>query len=100
MALEARDPAAIVRDTRHIVEAYNREDVESTFHLRNWLERLRSDRVSNGVSVPRPVAEEEPKNQPSEPAVAIALRERMLAGVAAEASEPTHHDHVRLLAYC
>jgi uncharacterized protein len=101
MALEAHDPAAILPDTRDIVEAYNREDVESTFHLRNWLEGLRSDQVSNGVSVPRPVAEGEPKNQASErTAVAIALRERMLAGVASEASEPTHHDHVRwLLAY-
>jgi len=101
MALEARDPAAILEDTRNIVEAYNREDVESTFHLRNWLEGLRSDQVSNGVSVPRPVAEEEPKNQPSErTAVAVALRERMLAGVAPEASEATHHDHARwLLAY-
>ena len=45
--------------------------------------------------------EEEPKDQPSErTAAAIALRERMLEGIPPEASEPTHHDHVRwLLAY-
>src|SRR5262249_479086 len=35
MALEAHDPAAILPETRDIVEAYNREDVESTLHLRN-----------------------------------------------------------------
>ncbi len=101
MALEAHDPAAILPETRDIVEAYNREDVESTLHLRNWLEGIRSEQVRNGVSVPRLVLEEEPKDQPSErTASAIALRERMLEGVPPEASEPTHHDHVRwLLAY-
>lgn len=101
MALEARDPEAIERDSRLTVEAYNREDVESTRHLRSWLERLRSDLVQSGIEVPRPTMGEEAKEQATErTAMAIALRERLLDGVPAAASDPAHPDHWRwLLAY-
>ncbi|MGB2713039.1 MAG: TM0106 family RecB-like putative nuclease [Vicinamibacterales bacterium] len=101
MALEARDPNAILADTRVIVEAYNREDVESTLYLRNWLEGLRSEQVESGIDVARPVAEEDVKKEATErTSAAIALRERLLDGVPFAASDAEHPDHVRwLLAY-
>ena len=38
-----------------VVEDYNREDCESTLRLRDWLEELRADVVSDGHDVPRPL---------------------------------------------
>lgn len=101
MALEARDRAAITTESRDIVESYNREDVESTLHLRRWLESLRSELVQSGVDVPRPATEDKLKKEPTErTARAIELRERLLDGVPAEAGDPAHPHHWRwLLAY-
>ena len=102
MALEAREPSAILPETRATVEAYNREDVESTVHLRRWLEELRSAQVASGVDIPRPAADaEEAKEEVTErTATATALRARLLEGIPEEASESTHPAHVPwLLAY-
>ncbi len=37
-----------------IVESYNREDCESAKRLRDWLEKLREEVISNGHVLPRP----------------------------------------------
>src|SRR6185503_9064683 len=42
-ALELNEMEELPTEARAIVEAYNREDCLSTFHLRNWLERLRKE---------------------------------------------------------
>jgi predicted RecB family nuclease len=102
IALEARDPAAILPETLGVVEAYNREDVESTLYLRRWLEDLRSAQIASGVDVPRPAADAaETKEEVTErTATATALRNRLLEGVPDEASGPTHPAHGPwLLAY-
>ena len=100
MALEARDPASILPATRGTVEAYNREDVESTRHLRDWLERLRAQHIARGVGVPRPVAKEVKDDATERAKAATALRERLLTMVPPEAVDSTHPDHVPwLLAY-
>lgn len=101
MALEARDPSAILEATRLIVERYNRDDVASTHRLRNWLEELRTTQISAGVDVPRPTIEEKEKKDASDrTASAEALRAQLIDGVSLEASEPAHPNHQRwLLAY-
>jgi len=41
-----------------IVEDYNREDCESTQRLRDWLEKLRADCISQGNNLPRPIPQD------------------------------------------
>jgi uncharacterized protein len=100
-ALEAGGPASIDDESRRIVEAYNRDDVESTLYLRDWLEQLRSELVAKGTPVPRPSHEIKDAAEPKERAAqAIAVRERLLAGLPVEAGTPGHDQHWRwLLAY-
>src|SRR5207253_2650412 len=52
-ALELNDIANLPEDVRQIVEAYNREDCISTLMLRNWLEKIRHERIAAGHSIPR-----------------------------------------------
>jgi predicted RecB family nuclease len=101
LALEASDPAAVTGETRAVIERYNEDDVQSTRHLRDWLEERRSELTVTGVDVPRPVpkpTDEEEKTERNEKA--LALRDKLLLGVAPEASEAGHAQHARwLLAY-
>ncbi len=46
--------ADLSKDTRSVVEAYNRDDCVSTLRLRDWLERLRTELIDNGETVERP----------------------------------------------
>lgn len=102
LALESGSTDAIDQETRDAVQGYNEDDCRSTEALRGWLERLRSDAVASGTPIPRPSS---PDGGPSEKVSALqreveALRQRLLDGVAAEASQPGHVDHERwLLAY-
>lgn len=41
-------------ENRAVVEGYNKDDCVSTFHLRNWLEKLRDELIESGEAVPRP----------------------------------------------
>src|SRR6188474_3421045 len=50
--LEITDPGAISEESREIVEQYNRDDVVSTWRLREWLEVLRTRKIADGVDVP------------------------------------------------
>lgn len=100
MALEAREPAAILEETRTIVERYNRDDVVSTHRLRRWLEQLRAAQVGAGVDVPRPTLQDEEKEAGERAAAAEALRAVLLDEVPPDAASPGHPQHERwLLAY-
>src|SRR5207248_4364688 len=51
--LELQCPETVAREVRAVVEAYNKDDCLSTFHLRNWLEQLRTELEVQGTAVPR-----------------------------------------------
>ena len=53
-AIATRDVDEALEPHCRAVEAYNREDCESTVRLRDWLERLRNDVVAAGNDLPRP----------------------------------------------
>ena len=52
--LELGDLDLIDAPTQDLVAGYNRDDCDSTWHLRNWLESRRDELVNDGVTVPRP----------------------------------------------
>jgi len=101
LALEAREPGAVSTDVAAVVERYNRDDVESTRRLRDWLEKLRDEQLAVGAAVARPEVKEPNASQATErSAAAIGLRTKLLADVSPEASRPDHPMHARwLLAY-
>ncbi|MBM2811875.1 MAG: hypothetical protein HW416_2634, partial [Chloroflexi bacterium] len=71
--------------------AYNRDDVVSTWQLRDWLEAQRSELLAKGVEVPRPGPREA---APTEGLSAnlqrvAALEERLLGGVPVDAADRT-----------
>jgi len=39
---------------KDVVRDYNEDDCQSTFHLREWLEQLRTDLIANGEEIQRP----------------------------------------------
>ena len=99
IALEIGEHGAIREETREIVEQYNRDDVVSTWRLRDWLERLRTRQIEDGVDVPRPTTKQaEKKDAGDRTARAEALRAQLLDGVSPEAATDPHHpDHPRWL---
>ncbi len=101
MALEAKAPDAITIEIRDAVQGYNEDDCRSTQALRDWLEGLRTNAIESGHDVARPESEPtETKKVVELQQRAASLRERLLAGIAAEASDPSHPDHATwLLAY-
>ena len=52
--LEQGDPSLIAQQDMDAVEGYNRDDCESTFHLREWLESVRAGLVAGGADIARP----------------------------------------------
>ncbi len=54
VALEMGLADTIPQDDRETVERYNRDDCLSTYHLRDWLERVREEAIEAGDEVPRP----------------------------------------------
>jgi uncharacterized protein len=82
-ALELDELDQLPPDARQTVEAYNREDCVSTFHLRHWLEGLRQQLIAEGCAIPRPSME---AGDPSEKVderrkAALALANRLLPEV-------------------
>lgn len=55
-ALQTNQLHLIDPETRQAVEGYNRDDCMSTAHLRDWLERLRQQRIDEGIRIDRPQA--------------------------------------------
>ena len=68
--LELGDPGAIRDEDREAVESYNRDDCVSTYHLREWLEGIRTDLIDAGAEMDRP--------QPGDGEASEALTERQL----------------------
>ncbi len=52
------------------IEAYNRDDVESTWRLRGWLEGQRQALIDRGVDVPRPAPPREVDTKAIDPTIA------------------------------
>lgn len=79
------------------IEAYNRDDCESTLLLRNWLEERRTEAIERCGPIPRPVP------QALEPSEAVSdletrvdlLRDALCSTAAAGSTEP--EDHARWL---
>jgi predicted RecB family nuclease len=53
-ALEVGAPGEVPGEDLQVVEAYNREDCESTAALRDWLEERRAELVASGGEIARP----------------------------------------------
>jgi uncharacterized protein len=101
--LELDDAASASEDERRIVESYNRDDCLSTWRLRNWLEKIRTNALRDGAAVDRPPL------SPAEPSEAVsawqvkitALVERLTAGVSADPAVRSPEQHGRwILAHC
>ena len=100
--LVGRDEGSPDQSILDEIRRYNREDVESTLALHEWLEARRDELVRRGHEIPRPTAHEPEQIGEAEQAE-IALAERLL-GVA-EAADVDRVDHGRarsaeLLAGC
>lgn len=97
--LELGDLEFIDEATRNIVAGYNRDDCDSTWRLRDWLETQRTDLITAGTAVPRP---EEPEGIPSEALgdwqqkIAV-LIEQLTADVPADVTMRTEEQHARWL---
>ncbi len=98
LALEA-DPDES-REMLKIIEQYNRDDCESTWHLREWLEGLRTElEHSSGNVIPRP---EIKSGQPTDDLAAritevTVLKNRVTSGVPDEESERTEEQQAQWL---
>lgn len=91
--------AAALPEVVPTIEAYNREDCESTLLLQRWLEQRRQELLAAGREVPRPVAQaEEPTPELKAWARRVeAIRERLLQGLAPEPAQRTEGQHARQL---
>lgn len=76
------------------IESYNRDDCLSAWHLRAWLEdRRRELEAKQGTPLPRPIFEQEEKEEVSAQIHQVrALMERLTAGLPADETEWTS-DH-------
>jgi uncharacterized protein len=100
--LELDDLENIRDEDRSIVQGYNRDDCLSTWHLRDWLEALRSKLINAGAVIDRPL----PKTGDASPHLTdwqqkIALLiHRLTDGVPVDVAERNTEQHARwLLAY-
>src|SRR5207248_195111 len=89
----------IGRDVLATVEAYNREDCVSTFHLRNWLEGIRYDQIAQGHEIPRPERQDESPSEKEQERRkrALALMARLLVDVPDEECERTPEQQAQWL---
>ena len=97
--LEQGDPSLIAQQDMDAVEGYNRDDCESTFHLREWLESVRAGLVAGGADIARP---ETPSGAPSQDLDerqqrVMALAESLSSDVPADPDKRTDEEHSRWL---
>ena len=98
-AIEANQLGTDLDEHCRIVEEYNREDCESAQRLRDWLEQLRSDCISGGNDLPRPIP------QDGEAGETISdldrelqrLRDGLLDGVPTDVEERTVENNARFI---
>jgi len=101
--LELGDAADIADDERRVVEAYNRDDCQSTWRLRDWLETVRASAIAGGAAIARPaLSDAAPSEELGEWQLKIAaLVKRLTTDVPDEPSERTDEQHARwILAHC
>jgi uncharacterized protein len=98
-ALELDQPEALGPEARDVVEKYNRDDCMATLALREWLERLRGERLDAGAEIHRPApASGDPTEKLSEKQQRVqALMSQLLAGVPAERAARSEEQHARWL---
>ena len=97
--LELGDPDAISQTDLDAVEGYNRDDCDSTYSLREWLETIREELILRGEPRSRPpLGDGAPSQRISEQqSVVESLRERLTADVPADASERSPAQRARWL---
>jgi hypothetical protein len=101
--LELGDASDIGDNERGVVEAYNRDDCQSTWRLRDWLENVRASAISEGETVERPaLSDAEPPQALSARQLKIAaLVERLTFDVPDDPEERTPEQQARwILANC
>jgi predicted RecB family nuclease len=98
-ALEYGLPNSIGLADRTTVQDYNREDCESAFLARAWLEGLRCELVNSGVDVLRPsIGVGKPSEKLDEQAKrARAVASSLLAGLPADISERSLNQQAQVL---
>jgi predicted RecB family nuclease len=77
-SLELGRVDAIDDDSRKTIEVYNRDDCASTEALRNWLEKLRRERMAEGREIPRL------QTQESAPSAELDERQKKTAALVAD----------------
>jgi hypothetical protein len=95
--LELGDSSGIGNDERQVVEGYNRDDCQSTWRLRDWLETLRTSAIAGGDIIDRPTPPEaKPGEALTERQLKIAaLVDRLISEVPDDPSERTGEQHGR-----
>lgn len=102
VGLELDDIPSIDDGAKQSVAQYNQDDCLATAGLRDWLEGIRADQVSQGVDVPRPApGQEGPSEELDEQQKRIqALVERLTHDVPVDPEERTPEQQARwVLAY-
>jgi predicted RecB family nuclease len=100
--LELDDLENINDEDRTIVQGYNRDDCLSTWHLRDWLERLRTELINVGVVIDRPLPKTSDASQgltDRQKKIAVLIH-RLTDDVSVDVAERSAEQHARwLLAY-
>ena len=97
--LELGDPDGICDDQMELVEAYNRDDCVSTYHLRAWLEGVREELIDAGVAIERPAPGDADASEAltERQLLTRALAERLAGDVPLSVEERTEEQHARWL---
>ncbi|HYR41433.1 MAG TPA: TM0106 family RecB-like putative nuclease, partial [Terriglobia bacterium] len=98
-ALELNQVETIPPDVLATVQAYNREDCVSTFHLRNWLEEIRRDLITGGHEIARPILQDESPTEAIKERRkrALELMARLLKGIPDEQKDRTSEQQAQWL---
>jgi uncharacterized protein len=97
--LELGAAGSVRPEDRAAVEAYNRDDCVSTLRLRDWLERVRAERLAAGDDLPRPQpgAGDPPEALDERVQRVRALMARLAGDVPPEPAERSAEQHARWL---
>jgi uncharacterized protein len=94
--IELDDFDSVDEETKSVVESYNADDCYSTAALRDWLEGLRDELISEGHSIDRPEPGAEASEEADEQAQRIqALVDKLTEGVPVDEDERTREQQGR-----